>query len=318
MTISVIITAYNYGRYVREAVESVLSQTLSDLQVVVVDDGSTDDTPEVLARIRDPRVKIVRTRNQGISASRNEGLSHVTGDFVAFLDADDRWTPRKLEYQLEVLNAEPDIVAVFCNFVRFDEQGVYPQDQFSFYPELPKVPTRPTLDGRAQLILGDAFSTLVSFDEIPAWVQTILFRRKAVDGLGFSVRHGPRGSRSALCLDITFCLQAFRNGAVGFLKEPLVEVRRHGENATSRAADMPHAKLAALQLLADASLTHSQRTALDWRVGRALISSGLQHAIDGENRAAANLYAQALRFSGARLSALKNLAILAIPRGARS
>jgi glycosyltransferase involved in cell wall biosynthesis len=192
MTVSVIITTYNYGRFVQEAIESVLSQTVADLQILVVDDGSTDDTPDVLARIRDARLEIVRTPNQGMSAARNEGLSRVKGEFIAFLDADDRWTPKKLEHQLQVMNAEPDMVAVFANFVRFDERGVFPQDQFSFYPELATVPTRSTLDGRGQRILGDAFCTLVAFDEIPAWVQTILFRRQAIEDLVFPVRGGTR------------------------------------------------------------------------------------------------------------------------------
>jgi glycosyltransferase involved in cell wall biosynthesis len=318
MTVSVIITTYNYGGFVQEAIESVLSQTVGDLQILVVDDGSTDDTPDVLARIRDPRLEIVRTPNQGMSASRNEGLSRVRGDFIAFLDADDRWTPRKLEYQLQVMSAEADMVAVFTNFVRFDERGVFPQDQFSFYPELATVPTRATLDGRGQRILGDAFCTLVAFAELPVWVQTILFRRQAVKDLVFPVRGGTRtGMRYGLCLDIPFCLRAFRQGAVGFLKEPLVEVRRHGENVTSRLADMPHAKVAALQILTEGPLTDSERRALNRRIGRALISSGLQNASDGQNRVAAGKYLQALSFGGARLSALKNLAILAIPRRAR-
>ena len=318
--VTVIITTYNYARYVQEAIQSVLSQSVVDLQIVVVDDGSTDNTPEVLAHIRDPRLEVVRTRNQGIGAARNEGLSRAKGDFIAFLDADDRWTPRKLEYQLEMMDGEEDMAAVFTNFVRFDEHRVYPMDQFTFFPELATVSTRPTADGRGQRIEGDAFCTLVAFGEIPAWVQTMLFRRRAVEDLVFPVAdRAPKGVRYGLCEDMHFCLRAYRHGAVGFLKEPLVEVRRHGENATSQAADMPHAKLAALQLLTEVSLTPTQRSALNRRVGRALIASGMQNASDGQNRAAAGKYLRALgSFRGARLSAVKNLALLAIPRRPRS
>ena len=319
MKVTVIIPTHNYGRFIEEAIESVFSQTVADLQILVVDDGSTDDTPDVLARIRDPRLEIVRTSNQGVSAARNEGLSRAKGDFIAFLDADDRWMPRKLEHQLQVMSTEPDMVAVFTNFVRFDERGIFPQDQFSFFPELATVPTRSTLDGRGQRILGDAFCTLVAFSEIPSWVQTILFRRRAVKDLVFPVpEKAPKGMRFDLCEDMHFCLRAFRQGAVGFLREPLVEVRRHGENATSQAADMPHAKLAALQLLTEVPLTPAQRSALNRRVGRALINSGIQNASDGQNLAAARKYVRAFgSFPNARLSALKNLAMLAVPRSAR-
>jgi glycosyltransferase involved in cell wall biosynthesis len=318
MKVTVIVPTYNYGRFIEEAIESIFSQTVADLQILVVDDGSTDDTPDVLARIHDPRLEIVRTSNQGVSAARNEGLSRAKGDFIAFLDADDRWTPRKLEHQLQVMSAEADMVAVFANFVRFDERGIFPQDQFSLFPELATVPTKPTRDGRGQRLLGDAFCTLVAFGEIPAFTPTILFRRRAVKDLVFPVMEGTRiGMRYGLCEDIPFCLRAFRQGAVGFLNEPLVEVRRHGENASSRLADMPHAKLAAFQLLTEAPLTDSQRRALNRRVGRALISSGLQNASDGQVRVAAGKYLQALSFGGARLSALKNLAMLGLPRRAR-
>jgi glycosyltransferase involved in cell wall biosynthesis len=314
--VTVIITTYNYARFVEEAIASVLAQTVADLQILVIDDGSTDDTPAVLGRIRDSRLEVVRTRNQGIGAARNEGLSRADGEFIAFLDADDRWKPEKLERQLHVLRTETDMAAVFTNFVRFNERGVFPKDQFSFFPELVTLPTSPTSDGRGRRILGDAFCTLVEFGEIPAWVQTILFRRSALKGLVFPIADkAPKGVRYGLCEDMYFCLQAYRQGTVGFLKEPLVEVRRHGDNATSQAADMPHAQLAALQLLTEISLSPAQRRALDRRMGRALINSGIQDASDGQQRSATRKYLRAFRsFPSARLSALKNLALLAIPR----
>jgi glycosyltransferase involved in cell wall biosynthesis len=316
MRVTVIITTYNYGRFILEAIQSVLAQTTTaDLQIVVVDDGSTDETPDVLARLRDPRLELVRTPNKGISGARNEGLARAKGDFIAFLDGDDRWVPHKLEYQLAVMRSEPDMAAVFANFVRFDERGVYPLDQFSFFPELAVVPTRATIDGRGQRILGDPFCTLVSFAEFPVWVQTILFRRQAVKDLLFPLSGLVLNSNgNGVCGDIPFCFNAYRHGAVGFLKEPLAEVRRHGENATGRLAIMPHASLAALRLLAKVPLTDLQRRALDRRIGRALIHSGLQHASDGEYKTAASKYLAALGSSGARLSAAKNLAMLAVLR----
>jgi glycosyltransferase involved in cell wall biosynthesis len=229
--VTVIITTYNYGRFIQEAIQSVLAQTATaDLQIIVVDDGSTDETPDVLARVKDPRVELVRTANRGISGARNEALARARGDFIAFLDGDDRWAPHKLEYQLEVMRSEPDMAAVFANFVRFDERGVYPRDQFSFYTELAAVPTRATRNGRGYRILVDAFSAFITFVEYPVWVQTILFRREAVRDLLFPVTGSVLNSNGkGVCGDIPFCFSAYHNGAVGFLKEHLVEVRRHGK-----------------------------------------------------------------------------------------
>ncbi len=318
-TVSAIVTTYNYGRFVREAIDSVLSQTTPPSEIIVIDDGSTDDTPAVLARVDNPLVKVVRTKNQGIGAARNEGLRRAAGDFVAFLDADDRWRPQKLEWQTEMMWAEPELAAVFTNFVRFNEDGIFPEDQFAFFPELEATATVPTNDGRGRKFTGDAFCTLVSFFDIPAWVQTMLFRRSAIEGLSFALdsTNDPR-LRYGLCEDMHFCLRTFRNGAVGFLGEPLAEVRRHGENATRQASDMPHAKLSALRLLDSNVLTIPQRKALQRRIGRALIEAGMQDASDGRGAAAAEAYVNALGFGGARLSALKNLALLALPRAART
>ena len=307
--VTVIITTYNYGRFVQEAIQSVLAQTTTaDLQIIVVDDGSTDDTPEVLARVKDPRVEVVRTPNKGISGARNVALARAKGDFIAFLDGDDRWAPRKLEYQLAVMRAEPDMAAVFANFVRFDESGVYPRDQFSFYTELAAIPTRPTRDGRGHRILVDAFSAFITFVEYPVWVQTILFRRETIGDLLFPMTGLVlNSSGKGVCGDITFCFSAYRNGPIGFLREQLVEVRRHGTNATDRLAIIPHASLAALRLLTKLLLTDQQRRALDTRIGRSLVDSGLQYVADGKYKIAAATYLKAFGHSGARLSAAKNL-----------
>jgi glycosyltransferase involved in cell wall biosynthesis len=307
--VTVIITTYNYGRFILEAIQSVLAQTTTaDLQIIVVDDGSTDETPEVLARVKDPRVELVRTPNRGISGARNEALARAKGDFIAFLDGDDRWRPHKLEYQLEVMRSEPDIGAVFANFVRFDERGVYPRDQFSFYTELVDVPTRPTRDGRGYRILVDAFSAFITFVEYPVWVQTILFRREAVRDLLFPMTGLVLNANGkGVCGDIPFCFSAYRNGPVGFLKERLVEVRRHGKNATDRLAIIPHASLAALRLLTKLPLTDQQRRALNTRIGRSLVDSGLQYVAEGEYKIAAAKYLEAFRHGGARLAAAKNL-----------
>ena len=134
MKISVIIPTYNYGRFVAEAVESVRAQTFANTEIFVVDDGSTDDTLAVLDRIKDPRLKVVQLPRSGVGAAQNTGMRMATGKYVAFLDADDRWLPTKLERQLEVMESEPDMVAIFCNFVRFNDTGFFPHGPVQVFP----------------------------------------------------------------------------------------------------------------------------------------------------------------------------------------
>ena len=309
MTVSVIVTTYNYAQFVREAINSVLGQTIEDLQVLVIDDGSTDNTAEILASLNDPRIEVIRTPHQGSCAARNEGLARARGDFIAFLDADDHFRPEKLERQLRMMKAEPDLVAVLTNFVRFDESGFYPRDQFFFFPELATASTRVTEDGGGYRIIGDAFSTLVAFNEIPAWAGVMLWRASAIRDLRFALE----GLHKGLCGDLHFGLLAFRRGGVGFIGTPLAEIRRHGGNATSRALDMPYAKLAALELVLREHLTETERIALRRKVGRVLIEVGQYNIAERRFRAASGAFVRALGYKGARLGALKNLVLLGVP-----
>ena len=113
---------YNYGRYVRAAIESALAQTAAPLEIIVVDDGSTDETPEVLASFGD-RIRTFRTQNQGAAAARNFGVAQARGEYIAFLDADDLWRSDKLELQLACFAADPGIGLVHCAHTMFSEHG---------------------------------------------------------------------------------------------------------------------------------------------------------------------------------------------------
>lgn len=115
--VSVIMPSYNHARYIGRAAESVLGQTAGDLELIVVDNHSTDGTDEVLAAIKDPRLRVVKIANGGIiAASRNLGLKNAAGEFAAFIDSDDIWLPEKLERQLEALRAAPGAVLAYSRF----------------------------------------------------------------------------------------------------------------------------------------------------------------------------------------------------------
>lgn len=110
--VSVVIPAYNAAWCIRRAIDSVLAQTFRDFEVLVVDDGSTDDTAQVL-RSYSPAVMVVRKVNGGLSSARNAGIINARGELVAFLDADDCWLPTKLERQVELMRSRPELG--FCS-----------------------------------------------------------------------------------------------------------------------------------------------------------------------------------------------------------
>lgn len=105
--VSVIIPTYNRGWIIKEAIDSVLAQDFKDFELIVVDDGSTDNTLEILNSFQYD-IKVLRQSNHGVSAARNRGIAAASGHFIAFLDSDDLWLPRKLARQVDFFNSNPD------------------------------------------------------------------------------------------------------------------------------------------------------------------------------------------------------------------
>ncbi len=122
---TIVVPAHNAERYVAAAVDSALGQTYSPVEVVVVDDGSTDGTPTVLGRYADqPRVHVLRTDNRGPAAARNLGVTKSAGEFVAFLDADDVWSPERVARCIEMLDQDPTLTWVTTDLYVMDGDTV--------------------------------------------------------------------------------------------------------------------------------------------------------------------------------------------------
>ncbi len=123
--VSVIIPAYNAEKIIHETIESVLNQTFTDFELIIVNDGSTDNTLEVISQIDDSRLKIFSYPNGGVSASRNRGVSHAVGKYISFIDADDLWTSDKLKAQLEAIQKEPQASVAYSWTDFIDQEGKF-------------------------------------------------------------------------------------------------------------------------------------------------------------------------------------------------
>jgi glycosyltransferase involved in cell wall biosynthesis len=122
--VSVVMPCYNHERFVVAAINSVLDQTMPDFELIVVDDGSPDDSVRAIAAVSDPRLRVYRfAENQGAAAAHNFALQQTRGEFVALINSDDMWEPGKLARQLEVFEARPEIGAVFTGVRFIDEKG---------------------------------------------------------------------------------------------------------------------------------------------------------------------------------------------------
>src|SRR6185436_11966668 len=165
--VSVIMPAYRAERYLHSAVESVLRQSFSDLELIIVDDGSSDRTVEIARRYeqRDPRVLVIEQANAGPGPARNAGFRVATGRLFAFLDSDDEWDETFLEEQIAMLDARPDVDVVFGN--ARNRGG--PRDG---------QPSRPIRGEGRPIALAEILG-----DETSLFIMAV-FRREAVDAIG--------------------------------------------------------------------------------------------------------------------------------------
>lgn len=128
--ISVIIPAYNAEKYILSAIQSVIEQDYAPLEILLIDDGSTDSTVK-LVQHETPQVRIIQQANAGVAAARNTGLRHALGEYICFLDADDGWFPGKLAAQVDYLTQHPEVGLVFHKWLVWkpDANGVYVEQE---------------------------------------------------------------------------------------------------------------------------------------------------------------------------------------------
>jgi Glycosyl transferase family 2 len=203
MKVSVVVPAYNASGYLREAVASALAQTHAELEVVVVDDGSTDDTRLVCESFGDPRLRYIYQANDGTRGlgARNAGMLLATGEWIALLDHDDRWAPDKLEKQLRRAAFDPLVGAVFCRVRFIDQSGEVTSVQEDVLPE------------------GDAaFHELLHRNRY--YVATGLFKRTLLSVAGVP-------DESSGFADWALWVGIARHTHVAVVQEPLADYREH-------------------------------------------------------------------------------------------
>lgn len=181
--ISVIIPNYNYARYLDQAIESVMDQTYKNLELIVVNNGSTDNSLEILAKYKN-KIRLIDQPNLGQSGARNSGLSVSSGEYIAFLDADDFWEPSKLEMQSKLINDVTQLV--YCGVTPFKDPGneklqsilpKYKGDCANYFIDLPGVSV--VLSGESTVLFTrDLLLKVGSFDtELNSTAGWDFFRR---------------------------------------------------------------------------------------------------------------------------------------------
>lgn len=221
--VSIIIPAYNQGHFLGAAIESALGQTYPNVEVIVVDDGSTDDTPQVAAGYAGERLRVVRQANAGLSAARNTGIRHARGKFLSYLDSDDQFLPEKIALLMEAMQSDPQIGLVAGQAIPVDEQGN--QIGRIFDEPLPAQPER--------LLLGN-----------PLHVGSVLVRQSWQERAGFFDER----LRSYEDWDMWLRLGLLGCG-MRFVSRPVSLYRFHGRQMTRDGRQMTTATFAVLDNL---------------------------------------------------------------------
>ena len=223
MKVSVIIRTYNRGYILSEAIESALTQTHRNIEILVVDDGSTDETMEVVKRFQDKRVRYLRhDGNRGVGAACNTGIAAATGDAVAFLDTDDLWKPEMLERLVSYLFSHPELGAVFCDVEIMNARGVTPSTTRLMH-SFPKLLRR--VQGDGEYLLSSRGMYVCLLEEVPIKMIAVLLRRLVFDKVGAFNEGGRSGE------DWEFFIRLSRCTSFGYIDAPLA-IQRVSADAT--------------------------------------------------------------------------------------
>lgn len=274
--VSIILPTYNRARFLPEAFDSILRQSFADWELIVVDDGSTDETEALVAEWLPRlggRARYVKQQNRGAYGARNTGLDHVSRDYVAFFDSDDLWLPHHLAHCVTALESAPDVDWVYGACRCVDPKGAVVQ------PTTFELPTGPRPFRRLHVAVKGPLHVIDDRDVVAcqlthglfAGLQNSVIRRRVFEGQRFY-------EDSRVVDDVMFLVRALVRGArIGYLNDVHVIYRIHDDNSSGSSTAINRSSLARIRtesivglerLDRDLPLTADQRAALRRTLGR--------------------------------------------------
>ena len=280
-SVSIVMPAYNRAGSIRMSVDSILRQTFTDFELIVVDDGSSDGTMDLLADVTDPRLmRLANPRNMGAGAARNTGIKAARGDWVAFQDSDDEWLPRKLAKQMaRLVLSGTEVVGCYCGMVTIWDREDRPREVSP--TATGRIAIEYVPDPRIHTVEGDIRPSLLHANLVST--QTLVARRDALLQInGFD--------ETLLALQDWECvLRLAKLGTFVFVDEPLVlqffsdnsltRSRRNRAEARARILEKHHALFAANpKILARhyVSIAGELRRLGDFAAGRSTLGKALR------------------------------------------
>lgn len=281
--VSVVAPVYNGAKYLRAALNSALGQTYPALEVIAVDDGSTDASPDILAAYGS-RLRVIRQANAGVSAARNAGIRASRGEFLAFLDQDDWWLSDKIEKQVALFQTDRRLGLVHTGILQYSENvGAFVDPVF---------PTH-----LSQHLQGDCYQQLLL--ENAVYNSSVMIRKSALDDSGlFNLE-----MTGNTVQDYDLWLRIARHHSFGYIAEALAVLRLHGEQGTWDRRAMLGDELSLVERMVGPQEIR-QSAPLRARLARILDELGVAHLDAGVPRLARPCFARALRMQWSKRAAL--------------
>lgn len=309
--VSVVTPTYNRADLLTRSIDSVLSQTFNDFELIVIDDGSTDGTQEVLAQYQDIRLKVMTfEKNQGIGAARYLGVSQAIGEWVAFLDADDRWLPEKLALDLSVLERHSEIDLLFDNYRNINYIKAVDRSGFDqTYPAFATLETTEVEPGAFRIDSGLAEALLITNLIGTASIATI--RRALFERIGnFNPElSGPEDFE-------LFWRAALAGAGVAYQTSVLVERHKDGDSISAHSLSFTPRLLHAYDLCETSLPSGSEELLVLLNRARARAWTSLIHAcaLEGRRLEAVSAFGKSLRYGVSMHAFLYLAAAVAGPR----
>lgn len=234
MKVSVIMRTYNRAYVLGEAIESALNQSYRDFEIIVVDDGSVDNTSEVVSRFPSDKIRYIRhDHNRGVSAAGNTGISAARGNLIAHLDSDDLWKPGMLSYLVDILDRNPEVGVAFCNV-----EIVHPKSVSSVVSNMQAFPKMiASHAGSENIILTSREMYVCLLEEVPIKPTGVVIRRDVLDAVGNYNESWLSGEDWELYLRIS------KRYSFGYVNRKLATMRVYKDSTLSRFQEEDKASL---------------------------------------------------------------------------
>lgn len=310
--VSVIIPAYNSSEYLIAAIESVLCQSYKNIEIIVVDDGSTDNTKNVLASyIEKGLLSYNYQENQGPGSARNRGIRKAKGEYIAFLDSDDILLPDSVEKRIAFFERQPDVAMIFTDLYRIKKKGGYAEVHLKENSFLTLFTKAIIYRDPPRYVFDKTFRDMAFVHHPFIKTPTVMVRKSIFEKVGYF------NTQLRAAEDIDLWLRISQYGLIGYIDKPLSRWNNYRSILTSNYRSFFEDSINYYKtLLSEANISPKNRKAIRKRIAKLLFNLGYNHCDKGNIRLSRKCFWESLRYYPTDRSCVKFIFLTCLPESA--